>query len=247
MKIDIKKLKIPFTQTPNKLINSKRLSFKAKGIFTYLQSKPKGWKFSVERIAKDFPDGIDSVQSGLHELEEFGYLVRIRKSDGNMIYQLFIPVKEKPIMGKTTNGKTQNGKIQEYNNKDINNNKEEIYSILKENKKTISSMFDEGKIPVSDPAIFDWRWAMKDANSRANLFFIGLFWKKKGFTFDNKEEAGEELVRLLRTSNKYASKFLINKFADMLEWIELDSNNKGNYEWGFDTLNKRLSIYNQEK
>ena len=61
---------------PNELLNDKSLSFKAKGLYTYIQSKPDGWDFSVGRITKQGKDGKDSIRSGLMELEETGYLKR---------------------------------------------------------------------------------------------------------------------------------------------------------------------------
>jgi hypothetical protein len=65
-----------FTTIPNHIINDKRLSFKAKGLFLYLISKPDGWNFSADRIKNDSKDGEDSVLSGLSELEKLGLLTR---------------------------------------------------------------------------------------------------------------------------------------------------------------------------
>lgn len=65
-----------FTTIPNHIINDKRLSFKAKGLFMYLISKPDGWSFSADRIKNDSKDGEDSILSGLSELEKFGLLTR---------------------------------------------------------------------------------------------------------------------------------------------------------------------------
>lgn len=67
---------INFTTIPNHIINDKRLSFKAKGLFLYLISKPDGWSFSANRIKNDTKDGEDSILSGLSELEKLGLLTR---------------------------------------------------------------------------------------------------------------------------------------------------------------------------
>jgi len=70
--------------TPNHVLKDKNLSLKAKGLFGYLQSKPDGWVFSVERISQESCDGKDSVRSGLQELENAGFLLRkaIKGEDG---------------------------------------------------------------------------------------------------------------------------------------------------------------------
>jgi len=61
---------------PNNVLNDLNLSFKAKGLYTYIQSKPDGWDFSVERICLQSKDGRESVTAGLKELEIAGYLKR---------------------------------------------------------------------------------------------------------------------------------------------------------------------------
>ncbi|MDE2016023.1 MAG: hypothetical protein KGJ89_05480 [Patescibacteria group bacterium] len=62
---------------PIEVLNSTALTWRAKGMFTYLQSKPDNWRFSIERIKKDSPSGKQEVRSALHELEEAGFLVRV--------------------------------------------------------------------------------------------------------------------------------------------------------------------------
>jgi len=246
MKSNIEKLKSSFTQIPNKLLHNNIVSLKAKGLFCYLQSRPDDWQFSSERMAKVVKEGIDSIQSGLRELEDNDYLTRTRLTSGRMIYELHLPKKEKA----NTEG-SRRGRPQYITNKDINTNKEHINkqnSIFSKNKEIITSYLERNKVKITpDPETFDWRYAMKGASKRINLFFIALYWKKKDFIFESKEEAGEEIKRLLRKSISYSKTFPATKFKEMLDWIELDSINKGNYEWTFETLLKRLSIFNQQK
>lgn len=63
---------------PNEILNNKNMTFKAKGIFGYLQSKPDNWDFSAARIQKDSKESRDAVLSGLQELEKNGYLRRTK-------------------------------------------------------------------------------------------------------------------------------------------------------------------------
>lgn len=65
-----------YARIPNSLINNKEVSFKAKGLFAYIESKPDGWEFAINRIAYDTKDGKDSIRVGLLELEQAGYLKR---------------------------------------------------------------------------------------------------------------------------------------------------------------------------
>lgn len=67
---------------PNAILQNKSLSLKAKGLWAYLNSKPDGWIFSIDRIANETADGRDAVRSAIHELEAAGLLARTRRSIG---------------------------------------------------------------------------------------------------------------------------------------------------------------------
>ena len=90
-RIEFKKEKIPFTQVANDVLNDSNLSFKAKGLYAYIYSKPDGWDFSIDRIALDAKDARKAVNTGLQELETYGYLSRERQPDGRVIYRVFFP------------------------------------------------------------------------------------------------------------------------------------------------------------
>lgn len=62
------------------------LGFKAKGVWGYMGSKPKGWKFSAERIASDSSDGRKSVLAAMQQLVDAGYLSRSKDKTGRMTY-----------------------------------------------------------------------------------------------------------------------------------------------------------------
>lgn len=89
------KLKVAnrFGIIPNALLNDPNISWKAKGLFGYLQSKPDDWDFAVNRIAQDAKDGRDGTSNGLVELEKHGYLHREKykndKGQWDIEYTLF--------------------------------------------------------------------------------------------------------------------------------------------------------------
>ena len=67
-------------------LDDEKLSFKAKGLLTYLLSKPDNWHCYREHLAKVGPDGLTAVRSGLKELRDAGYLEKrpIRGDDGKI-------------------------------------------------------------------------------------------------------------------------------------------------------------------
>lgn len=58
-----------------------RLSWKAKGIFLYLISRPPEWKIWTNDLVDKSTDGQTSLYSGLKELEEAGYIHRVKRRD----------------------------------------------------------------------------------------------------------------------------------------------------------------------
>lgn len=67
-----------FTVIDNTVLQDTELTFKAKGLFAYLWSQSDEWNFYETEVVKHSKDGISSLRSGIHELEERGYLQRKR-------------------------------------------------------------------------------------------------------------------------------------------------------------------------
>jgi len=110
---------------PNEILNNENISLKAKGLYTYLQSKPDGWKFSIQRISLQTKDGKSAVREAIKELENFGYLKRIPLKDDNGRWNGYdYELSEKPLSEKRT---TENPMTENYDtisNKD--NSKKDI-------------------------------------------------------------------------------------------------------------------------
>ena len=69
-----------FTVVPNEFLHSRTLSFKSKGILTYLLSLPADWELHVSHLATISTDGRDSVYNGIQELIEAKYIWRRPRS-----------------------------------------------------------------------------------------------------------------------------------------------------------------------
>jgi hypothetical protein len=145
-----------WAQVPNEVLCDSQLSFKAKGIFAYMQSKPHDWDFSCHRIINETADGRDSVTSGLSELEEKGYLERRKRKNpmGQWEYEhvLVIPNAEKPCQGIADQGIADQGIADQ----EKPANKKEIYTkkyiqrnnIKKEDSTQLSTFAD---FPNNEP------------------------------------------------------------------------------------------------
>ena len=70
---------VGFTTVQNDFIEDASLSFRAKGVMIFILSKPDHWSISERHLAEQGPDGRSAVASALKELENAGYLQRIRQ------------------------------------------------------------------------------------------------------------------------------------------------------------------------
>ena len=63
-----------YTVMSNYHLKDKRLSFKAKGLLSYMLSLPDTWDFSLNGLSSASKDNITSIRSALKELQELKYL-----------------------------------------------------------------------------------------------------------------------------------------------------------------------------
>lgn len=105
-----------FTIVPNAWARDARLSFKARGLLTYLLSHREGWEITgVRELVKHATEGREAMTGAVKELEEGGYLQRVQLRDeggrmSGMDYVLTGPeVVGKPVPGKPATGKPVTG------------------------------------------------------------------------------------------------------------------------------------------
>lgn len=64
-------------------LQDKKLSWKAKGIYSYLMSLPTNWEIKTSEVKNHSADGRTALLSGIKELIEHGYCDRIENRDEN--------------------------------------------------------------------------------------------------------------------------------------------------------------------
>ena len=110
MKIIRKDKKDNFTTIDNAYLQNKKLSFKAKGIMTYILSLPDDWVIYIDQLIKTSKDGEGSFRSGLDELIKAGYIKRypiIEKGQivawQTEVYENIGEIEENKLLGKNPN------------------------------------------------------------------------------------------------------------------------------------------------
>lgn len=81
-----------YTAMSNFHLRDRTLSFKAKGLLSFMFSLPESWNYSVKGLVAVSKENLKAIQSALKELEEHGYLVRKKINDiqGRFCYKYFI-------------------------------------------------------------------------------------------------------------------------------------------------------------
>lgn len=119
-----------YTVLDNTFIQDTRLSWKAKGLMTYLLSLPDDWCVNFSEVLRHASDGRGSLRGAIKELKEHGYLVSKRLFDdkSKKIIGFTYEVIENPYVDKsTTEGKNHttekptDGKSNEWKNLPMEN------------------------------------------------------------------------------------------------------------------------------
>lgn len=99
-----------YTVLSNYHFMDKRLSLKAKGLLSQMLSLPENWDFTVAGLVYLNKESKSAVQSTLRELEECGYLVRMRTKNDKGQFDYIYDIYEKPKHGepRTENRVTDN-------------------------------------------------------------------------------------------------------------------------------------------
>lgn len=91
-----------YTTIDQRTINDARLSYRARGILTWLLDKPDDWRCDSETIAAEGLEGRGAVRAALTELENQGYLRRTKVQDRETgHWSTVVDVFERPTTGAT--------------------------------------------------------------------------------------------------------------------------------------------------
>lgn len=63
----------------NDVVRDERLSYRARGLLVAILSRPDDWRTSARQLAREGPDGETAILTALRELEDLGYLQRVRR------------------------------------------------------------------------------------------------------------------------------------------------------------------------
>jgi|TARA_R110000737_G_scaffold133018_1_gene164656 hypothetical protein len=95
-------LKGAYVKIPNELLRDKNLSWKAKGLYSWMACNKDNFHFTINSIAAQYPDGRDAIRSAMDELKEVGWLIYTKKANGwskyDLVTNLDEPKSDNPTM-----------------------------------------------------------------------------------------------------------------------------------------------------
>ncbi len=191
----------PYVMMNKEFLSDSKLSWRAKGMLSYLLSKPDNWQVNPNDLIKKSKDGRDAVYACLNELIEFGYIQRnkIRNDKGHFShieYLVFevsktsmdtkispftdIPYTVKPHLVKSNlvNPETDTPIS---DNPDNNKNLD-----LGFNEFDLNNVFNNNQILVSNDSINQSN--LKNKSERLTDDLISIFEKCNLYLYGNKEQ-----------------------------------------------------------
>lgn len=107
----------PFVMIDKRPIENPKLSWKSKGLLTYLMSRPDNWIVRFRDLVKRSTDGPHAVRAAVRELREAGHIVVEVEREGGKVVRWTYAVYEEPLRG------FQQVEKQEVENRTLSNTK----------------------------------------------------------------------------------------------------------------------------
>jgi DnaD/phage-associated family protein len=147
----------PFVMIDRRPIENPCLSWRAKGVLTYLVSRPDNWIVRLGDLVKRSPEGVYAVRAALKELTKAGHITRReeREEGTGRFKQYVLEVRELPISNPPTNlpqaAEPQAGNL---TLNDTDSNETDINEIEEEERNPLFSFY-ETKIGLLTPIMAD--------------------------------------------------------------------------------------------
>ena len=240
----IYKIENNFTSVCNTWLKDPKLSAKAKGILCFMQSVSDDWEYSINGLATQFNDGVESIRSGVKELVDAGYVTWQRHRDengrvrGNDVFLHERPINKTPkntYSGNSLIGAEGNNKIKTLTNKRSINDNTNVLSLdtsvktVKSNNETSLQKTTYGSERINQA--FTWwqeafGYELKPSQANRRAVWNMLRAKNKG------EQWVKQMLALLveAKKDKYSGIHIAN-YADLQrDWEKLMAWGSSRYE-----------------
>lgn len=139
MKNRLRKDDVGFVQVSNEILNDKTLSLKAKGLYSFMFSKPNNWNFTIKSMSSQLKEGVNSISEALKELKNANWVYYQKYKDGTGEYYLY--AKPQNPNNDFPNLENEGVLVTSINNNTYNK-KEKYSSTIENNCACVSSFFN---------------------------------------------------------------------------------------------------------
>ena len=168
-----------YTIMSNYHLQDKNLSYKAKGLLSFMLSLPEGWNYSINVLVSISKEGVKAIRNILQELQQNGYLVIEKKQNefGQFEYEYLIYEIPNIQKGDMDLGEVDKD-IQINTNKQIDKDDKTISSffVAEEHNMLTLELINRGYINENDTQIFYYdklfENLLADDNSYKDLIYI---------------------------------------------------------------------------
>jgi len=156
----------------NEILKRKDLSYKAKGLMSFILSLPDDWDLTMNGLIAVSKESKNTIYSIMKELSKFGYIKKERITKNGKVVKWQIIVYEKPHTNiceveKPHTKKPDPKKPDVENCTQINTNIKLITNINKHNKGNFSiSVFESGILPKEESNSFIDYWTESNAKNK---------------------------------------------------------------------------------
>lgn len=210
----------PFVMIDRRPIENQNLSWKAKGILTYLLSRPDNWTVRLGDLANRSTDGVTAIRAALKELTKAGHLTRREEREGGRFKQYVLIVHEVPVRtphaGKPHAEKPQAENLT-LNNTDINDMRDNVAQKLAE-------LQGGGLRPTDADLLKEWadkhteEWILKaiavakNAGARSSAYVdkVLIGWEANGYPKPREQKVKEAKAN----GNKAANPPAVPEYTD---------------------------------
>lgn len=152
----------PYVRILKESLTNRNLSFKARGLLTYLVGLPDDWVVNLNHLIGAGKDGRDSVRSAISELIEEGYINKVVQRDGHgrivgKTFMVFERREDNPRLPLPKSGLPKSGKPTLVNRPLLKKDYTKDRSILKKDNTNNDPNPILGLGSV-DPSFFDDYW-----------------------------------------------------------------------------------------
>lgn len=167
--IIITRLEDPFSRVNKDMLKDSVLSWKAKGILSYLLGQKQGWKAQVSDLVNKSKDGESSVRAGLKELRDNHYAKLEQLREAGKVKEWVLRVSDAPTLPpEKTESEPDSGILVRENlnlgNRPLSKNGASVRADLKQEPELLPSVSEQGTKPVK-------QWSPDPMQKRFNSLF----------------------------------------------------------------------------